>query len=194
MAIIKCPECGMEVSDKTTKCIHCGYKRTDSKKTKKVIAIILIIIIVIGIILMHNKNELEVFDKFQDRMTSDDFSMLFGDAVDRIEIEWENSAPTIRETYNYSIAGLDGEIYVWLDNGVYDGRVHWKYLLDSNENFSDYDEQIKEIYDYFEEVYGKPVYESKQQYEWKTLTKESIVFKYNYVFQGEKSICIEYSN
>lgn len=25
MALIKCPECGKEVSDKTTACIHCGY-------------------------------------------------------------------------------------------------------------------------------------------------------------------------
>ena len=25
MAMIKCPECGLEISDKATKCIHCGY-------------------------------------------------------------------------------------------------------------------------------------------------------------------------
>lgn len=25
MAIIKCPECGKEISDKAEKCIHCGY-------------------------------------------------------------------------------------------------------------------------------------------------------------------------
>ena len=25
MALIKCPECGKEVSDKSDKCIHCGY-------------------------------------------------------------------------------------------------------------------------------------------------------------------------
>ena len=25
MAIIKCPECGKEVSDKATNCIHCGF-------------------------------------------------------------------------------------------------------------------------------------------------------------------------
>ncbi|MEY8339465.1 zinc-ribbon domain-containing protein [Lachnospiraceae bacterium 62-35] len=25
MALIKCPECGREVSDKADKCIHCGY-------------------------------------------------------------------------------------------------------------------------------------------------------------------------
>lgn len=25
MALIKCPECGKEISDKAQKCIHCGY-------------------------------------------------------------------------------------------------------------------------------------------------------------------------
>lgn len=25
MALIKCPECGKEISDKSTACIHCGY-------------------------------------------------------------------------------------------------------------------------------------------------------------------------
>ena len=25
MALIKCPECGKEISDKSKQCIHCGY-------------------------------------------------------------------------------------------------------------------------------------------------------------------------
>ena len=25
MALIKCPECGKEISDKANQCIHCGY-------------------------------------------------------------------------------------------------------------------------------------------------------------------------
>ena len=25
MALIKCPECGKEISDKSEKCIHCGF-------------------------------------------------------------------------------------------------------------------------------------------------------------------------
>ena len=25
MALIKCPECGKEISDKSDKCIHCGF-------------------------------------------------------------------------------------------------------------------------------------------------------------------------
>jgi len=45
MALIKCPECGKEISDKAPKCIHCGYplnkkeesKKDNSKKEKQII-------------------------------------------------------------------------------------------------------------------------------------------------------------
>lgn len=32
MAIIKCPECGGQVSDKADQCIHCGYPLTKFKE------------------------------------------------------------------------------------------------------------------------------------------------------------------
>lgn len=31
MALIACPECGKEVSDKSEVCIHCGYPLTNTK-------------------------------------------------------------------------------------------------------------------------------------------------------------------
>lgn len=33
MALIKCPECGKEVSDTCDKCIHCGYQLKKQKNT-----------------------------------------------------------------------------------------------------------------------------------------------------------------
>ena len=36
MAIIKCPECGMNVSDKSNMCIHCGYPIAKSQLKKVV--------------------------------------------------------------------------------------------------------------------------------------------------------------
>lgn len=32
MALIKCPECGKEISDKSDKCIHCGYPLLERNK------------------------------------------------------------------------------------------------------------------------------------------------------------------
>lgn len=34
MALIKCPECGKEISDKSTNCIHCGYPLEHIQKSK----------------------------------------------------------------------------------------------------------------------------------------------------------------
>ena len=61
MALIKCPECGKEVSDKAKSCIHCGYpinvskiKTNDeiieqTKQKKKIGLIVFIILIILGI-------------------------------------------------------------------------------------------------------------------------------------------------
>ena len=32
MALIKCPECGREISDKSERCIHCGYPLSNIEK------------------------------------------------------------------------------------------------------------------------------------------------------------------
>ena len=35
MALIKCPECGKEISDKSPKCVNCGYPLTEGSKEQK---------------------------------------------------------------------------------------------------------------------------------------------------------------
>ncbi len=35
MALIKCDNCGKEISDKAKKCVHCGYIIKESKKERK---------------------------------------------------------------------------------------------------------------------------------------------------------------
>ena len=41
MALIKCVECGKEISDKAKNCVHCGYPIYKHKKgTKKYIRVI----------------------------------------------------------------------------------------------------------------------------------------------------------
>lgn len=50
MALIRCPECGKEVSDKASVCPNCGYKNIKQIRldTKKII-IFTIILLVIGV-------------------------------------------------------------------------------------------------------------------------------------------------
>lgn len=54
MALIKCPECGKEISDKAKKCIHCGcpIATEQSRARKRTIAIILIIAISIAAVIV----------------------------------------------------------------------------------------------------------------------------------------------
>lgn len=39
MALIKCPECGKEISDRSSQCIHCGYPLSDiNRNTNEVVS------------------------------------------------------------------------------------------------------------------------------------------------------------
>lgn len=37
MALIRCPECGKEISDKSSECIHCGFPVADMIKNGQII-------------------------------------------------------------------------------------------------------------------------------------------------------------
>ena len=65
MALIKCPECGKEISNKAKKCPNCAYSlkkhKLNFKEHKKVIIIsLLIFILIIGVLIgfyIHSKKE-----------------------------------------------------------------------------------------------------------------------------------------
>ena len=64
MALIKCPECGKDISDTSEKCIHCGFpiekpKKKNWIKTHKKIMILICVVIVVtlGIIFVLTKGK-----------------------------------------------------------------------------------------------------------------------------------------
>lgn len=67
MALIYCPECGAKISDKSDKCVKCGYplnnvtEITGLKKKKIVLIIALIVVVAIAILLIYfiRKNKKE---------------------------------------------------------------------------------------------------------------------------------------
>ena len=69
MALVKCPECGKEISSQLKKCNNCGYKlkQVDKKKIKKfgIIGVILTVLIIVSVIVGINisKNNQEKIDK-----------------------------------------------------------------------------------------------------------------------------------
>lgn len=57
MALIKCSECGKEISDKAKKCPHCGYDYNKSKIHKNsIIVIVIIIILTISFLIIFQSN------------------------------------------------------------------------------------------------------------------------------------------
>lgn len=59
MALIKCRECGSEISSRAESCPHCGAKtrfglNESSKKEKSVVTVILILVSVVGSILFFS--------------------------------------------------------------------------------------------------------------------------------------------
>lgn len=99
MALIKCNECGKEISDKAKKCPHCGIKcknENDVKVFPTSVMFILIVIFVAVIFLMMNYNK-----KDYNNSTSgikENTNEIIGN-----EIKTKNEFDKIKKSKNYSI-------------------------------------------------------------------------------------------
>ena len=73
MALIKCPKCGKEISDKAVNCPNCGYgvqKKSQKINKKKYIVLVLILLIVLGIGygITFGKNRIKDFRQCEEKM------------------------------------------------------------------------------------------------------------------------------
>ncbi len=67
MSLIKCPECGKEISDKAPRCPNCGYEASKRKKTKIIvfagilsgITLFFLCFVLVIIILLNHKTPME---------------------------------------------------------------------------------------------------------------------------------------
>ncbi|MDY4616951.1 MAG: zinc ribbon domain-containing protein [Lachnospiraceae bacterium] len=59
MAMIKCPECGQEISDKAKKCVHCGMKIKGKNNKILIIIMVVLLIVILGSMyfIIHNKED-----------------------------------------------------------------------------------------------------------------------------------------
>lgn len=57
MALVKCKECGKDISDQTEKCIHCGAKNENQKvvknNTKAAVTYIVFVMIVVFLTIIY---------------------------------------------------------------------------------------------------------------------------------------------
>ena len=68
MALINCNECGREISDKATSCIHCGYplnNKTLSNPTSKKKLYVIVAIIILALIIFITLNSKNIYGTYK---------------------------------------------------------------------------------------------------------------------------------
>lgn len=158
MALVKCPECGKEVSDKASACPNCGYRISHPEKMSTIIKYakigMICLLAVLAIIVLYKvaSKVHSPFEKFSPQMTKEEVHKKFGEP-NRISTEYN-----VDEYYNVSFVGLVGELSIWYRNNKEESisHVYWEYKLKDGETFADYSKQVEKIIEFFTEMYGLP--------------------------------------
>lgn len=114
MALIKCPECGKEVSDKVNVCPHCGYEIKKQKRVKKLpiivgIVVVFVILVLVGIKLLHtNSSSAGYYDNNKWGTSYDEIKNKYGE-----EISESYLADGALAMYKQNFNGVGG-IYVMI--------------------------------------------------------------------------------
>lgn len=164
MALMKCPECGSDISEKAKICPHCGYKNKRFNK-KKLIKIILIIIAILAIIqcaswVKHRisipkespfGNDLEYFGKTS---TMQDVVDTLGEPSNEEDYKYVKVSGYGDLVYPYDCENLSGNLSFGISNNELTD-VTW-----DNEGYSyntdEANKLVNDIYRYYTEKYGKP--------------------------------------
>ncbi len=125
MALIKCPECGKEVSDTAKICVHCGFKlpkiQKDGNKSKKhwilitLIVVVTIFLVVGGLILndlsIKKEGKRAYYTEEYKDYVEDVIALLDGYSSDtgenmRIDVKLKNLAEKLKESDTSSLKTL----------------------------------------------------------------------------------------
>lgn len=135
MALIKCPECGKEISNQSKVCIHCGYTLQSQKSnvsnksslvTKGIIAglIILVVVLVTCIFITKNSPINKVMDIIKKDCSGENVTF------DKIYYREEDNTYIICFTRDYS----EDIAMISLDDKEIGYRSVYQYLCDRAEN------------------------------------------------------------
>ena len=192
MALVKCPECGRDVSDQAPICPSCGYilkqnaekVEKDSFYQKNRITIIITGAIIVSIILIlmyiNSIPEKSPFDKLKPHMLQEQENEILGtpDVAEEPDEDLDNYVDTYN---NISFMGLNGSLDLW----YYDNEQKslsfavWQYELGTNQSFNDYEKKITKMIDFFTEAYGTPNLSGYYDYEWEDYNGAEIGLKLN---------------
>ena len=155
MAMIKCPECGKEISDKTEVCIHCGYNFRKPQKKKKWILIVGIIIIFIAIAMAIGMRTINTNQGYYDDnkwgTTKDEIKEKYGDDITQSYLNKDSLA-----MYSDSFYGVEG-IYSMVQFEFDDDRLDTVLVMVSNHDSNMLDSEVYNmVIDEYTKEYGTP--------------------------------------
>lgn len=149
MALIKCPECGNEISDSSKKCVHCGFKFKNKKNTKIIIVITIVVVLLSAAgfgtywFIANQNPGSSVSKEDLSKLENETFSMISTasdnsiDACSTILEVWSNSGSRdFNEVFEYMFSG-DVKNHEWSGLGMdKDGfsSISWGYPLSNKMN------------------------------------------------------------
>lgn len=192
MALIKCPECGKDVSDQAPACPNCGYiLKPDSQVTKEdsffqknritiIIAGAIIISVILILVYINSIPEKSPFEKLTPRMTQEEGIELLGNADDSDSPDADTDYYVDRYN-NIGFMGLNGRLKLWYNNNEEKSLNFgiWEYELGADQSFNDYEKKLTKIVNFFTEAYGTPNLSGYYDYEWEDYNGAEIGLELN---------------
>lgn len=155
MAMIKCPECGQEISDESKVCIHCGYNFRKPQKKKKWILIVGIIIMLIAIAMAIGMKTINANQGYYDDnkwgTTKDEIKEKYGDDITQSYLNKDSLA-----MYSDSFYGVEG-ICSMVQFEFDDDRLDTVLVMVSNHDSNMLDSEVYNmVIDEYTKEYGTP--------------------------------------
>lgn len=184
MALIKCPECGKEVSDKASSCPNCGFsnkKQINVNKTKIIVSVFILLAIAIAFLIIK---------RFSSSIPSElciTLDMSKDEVHDRIGNEFileQDKYNRDIEIYDLEWCGYDGKLSIAYSTGG-DKILSWKWEIDTSKmTDQNIEDAMIKIRKKISNKYGEPEENnvSSLSYKWITthIEKTGVIFDVGY--------------
>lgn len=156
MALIKCPECGNDISDTAKNCVHCGVKIKKNNSVNIKYIIIVAAIIIIGICAFLFSSGDDPFLELDIYIDSKEAQEMFG-SPDAEEYRDYERNKYVDIYYNHKFCGYKGQLEISYGSDTYKeiGTSAWRYYFKDGSTYDEQEKCIKKLQDYMTEKFGE---------------------------------------
>jgi predicted nucleic acid-binding Zn ribbon protein len=196
MALVKCPECGKEISSQASSCPNCGYKKKQEIKfnKSKIIIPIIFLLVIVGVVLVvkHINSSMPNELSLALETSKDEVHNKIGTDFVLDQDKYGNDV----EVYNLKWCGYTGKLSIAYssDNSTV---LNWKWEVDTSEmSNQEVENAMLKIKDKISNKYGEPEEggASRLEYKWVTThtVKGDITFDVGYKLIRDDSLWLHY--